>query len=63
MEKYIYKYPTGSNNKASFLERDGTINIEKNYLYKFQDWEWIDGAIESIKILNKNNFIVISSNL
>jgi D-glycero-D-manno-heptose 1,7-bisphosphate phosphatase len=33
---------------AIFLDRDGTINIEKNYLYKIEDWEWIPGAIEAI---------------
>ncbi len=45
--------------RAVFLDRDGTINEEKNYLYRFNDWEWINGAIESIRILNRNNFLVI----
>ena len=34
---------------AVFLDRDGTINVEKNYLYRYEDWEWIAGAIEAIK--------------
>ena len=32
---------------AVFLDRDGTINIEKQYLYRYEDWEWIPGAIEA----------------
>ena len=44
---------------AVFLDRDGTINVEKNYLYKSIDWEWIPGAIDAIKLLNKNKFFVV----
>lgn len=44
---------------AIFLDRDGTINIEKNYLHQTQDWEWIPGAIEAIKLFNKKGFFVV----
>ena len=39
----------------------GTVkwfNEEKGYVYKVDDFEWIDGAKESIKYLNDNNFHV-----
>ena len=45
--------------KAVFLDRDGTINIEKNYLVRFEDWEFIDGAVEAIKGLQKLGFLVV----
>jgi D-glycero-D-manno-heptose 1,7-bisphosphate phosphatase len=32
--------------KALFLDRDGVINIEKEYLYKKEDFEFIDGIFE-----------------
>ncbi len=32
--------------KALFLDRDGVVNVEKNYLYKIEDFEFIDGIIE-----------------
>ena len=32
-------------NKALFLDRDGVVNIEKEYLYKIDDFEFIDGII------------------
>jgi len=44
---------------AVFIDRDGTINVEKEYLYKIDDWEWIPGAIEAIKSLNDLDFAVI----
>jgi D-glycero-D-manno-heptose 1,7-bisphosphate phosphatase len=42
--------------KAVFLDRDGTINVEKNYLYKIEDFVWLDGAIEAIRLLNEHGF-------
>ncbi|MDD2906434.1 MAG: D-glycero-beta-D-manno-heptose 1,7-bisphosphate 7-phosphatase [Sulfurimonas sp.] len=32
--------------KALFLDRDGVVNIEKEYLYKIEDFEFIDGIFE-----------------
>ena len=45
--------------KAVFLDRDGTINIEVNYLYKQEDFEFIENTIEAIKIFHKLKFKVI----
>jgi len=44
---------------AIFLDRDGTINIEKNYLHKIEDWEWIPGAIDAIRMINEMGFLVV----
>jgi len=35
-------------NKAIFLDRDGTINIDKRYLYKREDFEFVPGAETAI---------------
>lgn len=32
--------------KALFLDRDGVINTEKEYLYKIEDFEFIEGIFE-----------------
>jgi D-glycero-D-manno-heptose 1,7-bisphosphate phosphatase len=32
--------------KALFLDRDGVINVEKEYLHKIKDFEFIDGIFE-----------------
>ncbi len=46
-------------NKAVFLDRDGTINIDKGYVYRREDFEFINGAIEAIRKLNGSGFKVI----
>ena len=46
-------------NKACFLDRDGVLNEDIGYLHKSEDFKWIDGAVEAIKLLKKNNFLVI----
>lgn len=45
--------------RAVFLDRDGTINVEKNYLYKIEDWEWTPRAIDAIKLINKAGYLAI----
>ncbi len=46
-------------NKAIFLDRDGTINVEKHYLYKKEDFEFLPGVIEALKKLQEAGFILI----
>ena len=45
--------------KAAFLDRDGVINEDIGYLHKIKDFKWIKGAIEALKVLKKNNFLII----
>jgi D-glycero-D-manno-heptose 1,7-bisphosphate phosphatase len=45
--------------RAVFLDRDGTINVEKNYLHRIADFEFIPGAPEAIKKLKAAGFLVI----
>lgn len=41
--------------KAVFVDRDGTINVEKQHVYKIEDFELIPGAIEAFQLLIKDN--------
>jgi len=45
--------------KALFLDRDGVINIEKNYLYKIEDFEFIKGVKKALKQLQELGFLLI----
>lgn len=45
--------------RAVFLDRDGTLNVEKEYLHRAEDWEWIPGAMQAIRLLNEAGFVVI----
>lgn len=49
--------------KVIFLDRDGTINKEVGHLKKPEEFNFIDGAIEAIKIINNSEFrcIVITN--
>lgn len=46
-------------NKALFLDRDGTLNIEKKYVFKIEDFEFTDGIVELIKSYQDQNFLII----
>lgn len=45
--------------RAVFLDRDGTINIEKEYLYLAEDFEFVPGAQEAIRLLNQAGVMVV----
>jgi len=47
-------------NRAIFLDRDGTINVEMpNYLKKVEEFEFLPGAVEAMKILAKADYKLI----
>ena len=45
--------------RAVFLDRDGTINEEKEYLYRPEELAFIPGAVEAIRLLKRAGFCVI----
>jgi len=45
--------------KALFLDRDGVINVEKDYLYKIEDFQFIDGIMELCKYYRDLGYIII----
>ena len=44
--------------KAAFFDRDGVLNVDKSYLYKIEDLEWIDGAKEALAYLTQHGYTV-----
>ena len=44
--------------KAAFFDRDGVLNVDKSYLYKIEDLEWIDGAKEALAYLNQKGYTI-----
>ena len=45
--------------KTIFLDRDGVINKEKNYLFKTDDFEFISGVFEACKYFIKLGYKII----
>lgn len=44
---------------AIFLDRDGTINIDYNYVHKIDDFHFIDGVIDALAELQKMGFLLV----
>ena len=45
--------------KAIFLDRDGTINLDKDYLYKIEEFKFLPGVIEGLYNLQLNGYKLI----
>lgn len=46
-------------NKALFLDRDGVVNVEKNYLHKIEDFELMDGILEVCRAYQEQGYLII----
>jgi D-glycero-D-manno-heptose 1,7-bisphosphate phosphatase len=61
--KWTHKKPEDILKKPSqkilFLDRDGVINQEKNYLFKIADFIFIDGVFEACLAFQKQGFKII----
>ena len=43
---------------AVFFDRDGVLNVDHGYIYRSQEFQWMDGAIKAIKFFNDHNYLV-----
>ena len=46
-------------NKAVFLDRDGSINEDRHYLYRIEDFVFLPGVVEALRLLRKAGFLLI----
>ena len=44
--------------KLCLLDRDGVLNVDKDYLYKPEEVEWVTGSREAIAWLNRQGYQV-----
>jgi D-glycero-D-manno-heptose 1,7-bisphosphate phosphatase len=48
---------------AVFLDRDGTVNVDRDYLYRVEEFEFEKGVVETLKYLyDKGYKLIIVSN-
>lgn len=45
--------------KALFLDRDGVVNVEKNYLHKIEEFELVEGIVEVCRAYQENGYLII----
>lgn len=43
---------------AVFFDRDGVLNVDRGYLYRIEEFEWLPGSKEAIKFCNDNGYYV-----
>ena len=49
--------------KAAFLDRDGVINVDKGYVYRWEDFELLPGVIDGLRLLQDLGYrLVIVTN-
>ncbi|MDR3696326.1 HAD family hydrolase [Mucilaginibacter sp.] len=46
-------------NKALFLDRDGVVNTDKNYVHKIKDFDFIDGIFDLCKKYQDDGYLII----
>lgn len=46
-------------NKALFLDRDGTINVDYGYVYQADKFDLIDGIIDVCRVAQEKGYLII----
>ncbi len=53
----------GGLRRAAFLDRDGVINIDRGYVYRREDFEFVSGVLDGARSLHDMGFLlVVTSN-
>jgi D-glycero-D-manno-heptose 1,7-bisphosphate phosphatase len=50
---------TASRRRALFLDRDGVVNVEKNYVYRVEDFEFMPGNFELCTCARDLGFVLV----
>lgn len=48
-----------SKRRAIFLDRDGTLNRDKAYVHRIEDWEWLPGVIPALARLKAAGWLLV----
>lgn len=53
------RQPKATLRKAAFLDRDGVINKDKAYVHRWEDFEFVPGAIEGMQMLQDAGYSLV----
>lgn len=49
--------------KIAFLDRDGVLNVDHDYVFHAAEFDWIEGAREAVRWLNQEGYkVVVATN-
>jgi D,D-heptose 1,7-bisphosphate phosphatase len=57
LERAQRELPKKVQRPAVFFDRDGVLNVDKAYLHRIEDFEWIPGAREAVKLCNDRGYL------
>ena len=46
-------------NKAFFLDRDGTLNVDYNYVHTPGEWTWCEHAVDALQRIQDDGFKIV----
>jgi D-glycero-D-manno-heptose 1,7-bisphosphate phosphatase len=49
----------GAARGAIFFDRDGVLNVDSGFVHRAEDFRWIEGAREAVKLVNNAGLYVI----
>ena len=44
---------------AVFLDRDGVLNVDHGYVFRPEDFEWMAGAVDAVRRINRAGFLAV----
>jgi D-glycero-D-manno-heptose 1,7-bisphosphate phosphatase len=51
--------PAGALRRAAFLDRDGVINVDHGYVGRWEDFEFVPGAVEAMRRLHQAGYLLV----
>jgi D-glycero-D-manno-heptose 1,7-bisphosphate phosphatase len=45
--------------KAAFLDRDGVINVDRGYVHRIEDFEFVPGTLEACRELSRRGWLLV----
>jgi len=57
LERARRELPGKVRRPAVFFDRDGVLNVDKAYVHRIEDFDWIPGAREAIKLCNDRGYL------
>lgn len=50
---------TSARRPAAFLDRDGVINVERDYVYRIEDFALLPGVVEALQLLQRAGYALV----